>query len=198
MKQKLKSNLKQFKKNSMKQNQKIKFLNKVVLTPDEIWRLSNTAVDNVEIKSAFLFCCLTGLRFRDIKVLKWGSVHPKYVQFTPAKPKMSVKIPLGKEAFNELPFKRKGDNDLVFDLPSKTQCETMLNSWAKEAKIDKNLHWNCARLSYTNNLLDVGVDAQVLANLLGHKSLTNMQLYVRFIDEMKSRAIAKLPSICEF
>ena len=47
---------------------------KDVLTFDELTLLSKTELGNTEVKRAFLFSCLTGLRWCDIKVLKWNNI----------------------------------------------------------------------------------------------------------------------------
>ncbi|MBK7042032.1 MAG: integrase catalytic domain-containing protein [Bacteroidetes bacterium] len=182
-------------KNKMKRNQTIK---EKTLTPHEIWLLSNTALENSVVKSAFLFCCLTGLRFRDAKALTWGNIYHKFIEFISLETKMSVKIPIGKEALHELPHKRKNSNELVFDLPPEIACREILNSWAAVADIGKNVSWCFARHSFALNLLGQGVDTVIVSNLLGHSSLAEMQQYVRVTDKMKSKATAKLPSICEF
>ncbi len=45
------------------------------LTIDELKKLAQTECEYPNIKKAFLFSCLTGLRRSDILKLTWGEVH---------------------------------------------------------------------------------------------------------------------------
>jgi len=56
---------------------------KDTLTLDEITKLTNTSIDDEVLKQAFLFMCFTGLRFIDVKNLKYGDIKngDKYTNF---------------------------------------------------------------------------------------------------------------------
>ncbi|MBK9482255.1 MAG: site-specific integrase [Bacteroidetes bacterium] len=173
---------------------KTQFLHKEVLNFTEIKRLSETPLKNSEVKNAFLFCCLTGLRFCDANVLRWGNVFSDKIKIVQEKTKVPLTIPLSQDALDLLPSRRNYD-DLVFTLPSHTACQKWLKRWMQDAEIEKHISWHCGRHSFGTNLIAHGVDVSIASKLLGHTSLANTQRYVRVNDEMKASAISKFPSI---
>jgi hypothetical protein len=42
---------------------------------EEIQKLATTATESDEVKRAFLFTCMTGLAWIDIKLLKWENIN---------------------------------------------------------------------------------------------------------------------------
>jgi len=46
----------------------------VFLTLDELKSLVNTSCDNEKLKRAFIFSCLTGLRWSDVYKLQWSEI----------------------------------------------------------------------------------------------------------------------------
>jgi integrase len=96
---------------------KTQFLHKEVLNFKEIQILKKTPLGNENVKNAFLFSCLTGLRFCDIKVLEWKNVYDDRIKIIQEKTKIQITVPLGIDAVELLPNERK-NNPLVFDLPS--------------------------------------------------------------------------------
>ena len=44
------------------------------LESDEYFKLLQTPFFNEEIKEAFIFCCYTGLRYCDIRILNWEHI----------------------------------------------------------------------------------------------------------------------------
>lgn len=176
------------------QVKKNQYLHKEVLNFDEIRILSNTPLNNNEVKKAFLFSCLTGLRFCDVKVLEWKSIHSDKIKIVQEKTKIPLSIPISQDAIDLLP-KEKNKGELVFDLPSHTACQKWLKRWMVTAGIDKHISWHCGRHSYGTNLISYGVDVSIASKLLGHTSLANTQRYVSVNDAMKAKAISKFPSI---
>lgn len=170
------------------------FLHKDVLNYDEIRLLADTPLGNKEIKQAFLFCCMTGLRHCDVKVLLWKNVRSEILHVIQAKTKIPVTIPLNADALDLLP-ERLAPDELVFKLPSHAGCQKWLKIWAKNAGIEKHLTWHSSRHSFGTNLIAHGVDVSIASKLLGHTSLVHTQRYVKINDELKAKAIAQLPAI---
>ena len=70
------------------------FLQKDVVNYEEIRLLARTSIGNDEVKRAFLFCCLTGLRHCDVKVLTWKNVKSNLLHVMQAKTKILAYITL--------------------------------------------------------------------------------------------------------
>lgn len=187
---------KHFKKNPTEAivNIKQKSAIKDTLTMDEISILASTSCSNVEVKNAFLFCCLVGLRFCDVKTLKWENIVGKSIDIIQSKTKDRLTFPLSKDALNLIGDRDK-NNVLLFRLPSHTACLKILKKWMGDANIGKHITWHCARHSLGTNLAEYEVDPFVLSKILGHRNINQSLVYTRISELRKLNAIEKLPTI---
>ncbi|MBJ6368139.1 tyrosine-type recombinase/integrase [Snuella sedimenti] len=64
----------------------------VYLIKEEVQEIINTDFFDDEVKNSFLFGCYTGLRFSDIKRLKWSNIKDGKIQITQTKTKGAVYI----------------------------------------------------------------------------------------------------------
>ena len=88
---------------------------KDILTLDEILTLSGTECSNLNVYRAFLFSCLTGLRFCDIKVFKWNNIsNDDVLSIVQLKTKEKLVMPLHSNAIKLL-REKKTDKSLVFN-----------------------------------------------------------------------------------
>ncbi|MES2023914.1 MAG: site-specific integrase, partial [Patescibacteria group bacterium] len=174
-----------------KRNEGIK---KEILTFDEIQKLAKTACTNDDMKRAFLFSCLTGLRFCDIKILQWKNINGKVLKVTQQKTSKPVSINLNENGL-EILGKTGKSNELVFKIPSNTACRKNLLVWCKNAGVKKKITWHCARHSFATNIIFYGSDVNSASSLLGHSSLAYTQRYVRVVESLKEKAVDSLPSL---
>ena len=179
-------------------------LSKDILSTEEIMTLLSTQTppEQQHIRNAFIFSLYTGMRFCDIRQLKFKNLDPynRLVTFTQAKisrsAKAQVSIPVRMELLKLiLPQDRPHPEDIVFILPSHTTCTKFLREWTKAAEINKHITWHCARHSFATNLLKSGADVRVVADLLGHSGLKYIETYTRVIDSRKVQAIHHLPPL---
>ena len=167
---------------------------KEILTFEEITRLTKAPCRNKEVKMAFLFSCLTGLRFCDIKNLEWKNISDDLLIIMQKKTKQPVTISLNKDS--KIILDRVGKREgKIFNLPSHTGCLKCLRLWVKTANIEKHITWHCARHSFGTNLILKGVDVFTVSKLLGHRSLKNTIIYLRESEELKKEAVNKFPSV---
>jgi site-specific recombinase XerD len=169
---------------------------KDVLTMGEIQLLSNTSTESTEVRRAFIFSLVTGLRWIDVKGLLWGNINVKerQMKFDQSKVKgdsKAVLINLNETAVKLL-GKKGESNQHVFDLPTANGANKTLKAWVKRAGIGKQITWHNARHSFGTNLVFLGTDINTASNLLGHSSLKYTQRYVRAANELKERATDKL------
>lgn len=168
-------------------------IKKDVLTIEELRALKAAHCGNEAIKTAFLFCCNTGLRFVDIKILKWENIKNNEIVIEQSKTEKKVNIPLNDNALKILSECEK-DTDCVFVLPSHNAVVKGLQNWAKRANIDKHLTFHCARHTFGTNLAFYGNDIASISNLLGHTSLKHTMKYVRIGKELKEKAVNSIPN----
>lgn len=180
---------------------------KDILSEDEILRLTRSHYpnENQEIRKAFIFSLYTGIRFCDVKLLKYSNLDyaNRLITFEQSKTKGTSSrcfayIPLRDDLMHVIA--RKGNcpsnkNELIFHLPSHPTCMKHLKKWTKAAGIDKHITWHCARHSFATNILKNGADIKVVADLLGHSGLKYVDKYTRAVDKMKIIAVNSLPPI---
>ena len=179
---------------------------KEILSEEEITRLSETHYkrENPNTKRAFLFSCLCGIRFCDVKRLTFANVDfaNGFLRFEQSKVKgrssaSVVEIPLNDTLLKLIgkPQHPKNKNELIFKLASHKCCIKTLERWTKQAGINKRITWHCARHSFGTIAVSKTKDLNTVARLMGHSSLSQVQRYARVLDENKRKALATLPQI---
>lgn len=175
---------------------------KTFLTLGEVRRLAKTAVAREEVKRAFLFACLCGLRFSDVKRLAWsnlqedseGNVIAEIVQ---QKTGGLLYLPISAEALKLLPGGAGGSGPVFPTLPEASYTTKILKQWAKRAGIAKNVTFHVARHTFATLGLTYGAELYTISKLLGHTSIKVTQIYADIINEKKRAAVNAIPSIME-
>lgn len=166
---------------------------KDILTLEELKLLSETPIENQEIRRAFLFCAVTGLRWIDVNNLKWGDIDLTggSMKVKQSKTGEAIVIPLNTTAIKLLgdPSDRK---EPVFILPTANGANKTLKSWVKRAGINKKITWHNSRHSFGTNLIFNQVDVLTASKLLGHTSMKHTMRYVDAAEEMKRTATDKI------
>lgn len=181
-------------------------LRKDVLSQEEIEQLIATHYprEKENVRNAFIFCLYTGMRFCDVKDLKYQSIDyaNKLLKFEQDKTKGHsarswVTIPLNDGLIHlvGVPGDGKTKESLIFDLPSYESCCKSVKRWVKRAGIDKHISWHCARHSFAVNILNNGANIKTVASLLGHSGLKHTEKYTRAVDKLKEDAINSLPEL---
>lgn len=166
---------------------------KDILTLDELKVLAATPTESGEVRRAFLFSCVTGLRWIDVKPLKWASINlaAKAMNISQSKTGENLGTPLNDTAIKLLGQAGKGE-DHVFALPTANGANKTVKAWVKRAGIAKKITWHNARHSFGTNLIYNDVDVLTASKLLGHTSMKHTQRYVNAAREMKLKATDKV------
>lgn len=172
---------------------------RMYLTIDEVRKLAETECDYPQIKAAFLFSCLTGLRRSDVLRLTWGDVHKQgeftRIIFKQKKTSGQEYLDISPEA-SELMGKRGKPNEHIFtDIHSPSCTNTTIKLWVARAGINKTITFHCARHTFATLMLDIGTDIYTVSKLLGHRELSTTQIYAKVLDKNKQAAVAAIPSI---
>ncbi len=167
---------------------------KDTLSINELNALIAAKCGNDEVRRAFLFACNTGLRFVDIKALKWQNIKTDSVEIVQAKTDVPVKISINTNALVFLGVRGK-DDEAVFRLHSHNATVKVLDYWAKRAGLDKHITFHCARHTFGTLLAYYETDILTISKLLGHASLTHTTKYVRVAEELKKKAVNSIPQL---
>lgn len=148
-------------------------------------------------RKASLFSALTGLRFSDIKKLKWGEVQYTQsdgyvIEYIQKKTSSAELLQISKQAF-ELLGDRGESNETVFkNLHYSAYNNRLLKNWVKEAGITKDITFHCFRHTYATLLLSKGVDLFTVSKMLGHKDFKTTMIYAKVINSTKRQAADKM------
>jgi integrase/recombinase XerD len=166
---------------------------KDTLTLDELKVLAATPTESSEVRRAFLFSTVSGLRWIDVKSLRWGSINIETRQMNILQSKTSedVATPLNETAIKLL-GKPGESKELVFDLPTANGANKTLKAWVKRGGIGKKITWHNARHSFGTNLILNKVDVLTASELLGHTSMKHTRRYVKTAREMQEDATNKI------
>ena len=175
---------------------------KDILSPKEIAMLQKAHVEgeNEDVRRAFLFSLYTGVRFCDVKALRYCNIDRDngILKFKQEKTDKLFDRPISAAALElaGVPEERgRSRDDLVFPLPTHTSCLKSLRRWCAAAGIVKHITWHSARHTFGTLLLDGGATAREVADLLGHSGLKYVVRYTRAIDERERRALESLPPL---
>lgn len=169
------------------------------LTIEELQKLVQTDMAYPELRRAFLFSCLTGLRRSDIAKLTWGEVHQQgaFVRliFKQKKTGGQEYLDINEQAAELLGVRGK-PQDLVFPyMISPDWQNSIIQQWVYKAGINKKISFHCGRHTFAVMMLDLGTDLYTLSKLLGHKSISTTQIYAKVLDKNKQAAVSSIPSI---
>lgn len=172
---------------------------RMYLTIDELRKMQDVECEYPQIKAAFLFSCLTGLRRSDILKLRWGDVFQQgeftRIIFRQKKTKEQEYLDITSQAAELMGERGKSDEYVFTDIHSPSCTNKTIQEWVLRAGIDKKITFHCGRHTFATLMLDIGTDIYTVSKLLGHKELSTTQIYAKVLDKNKQAAVASIPQI---
>lgn len=175
---------------------------KEILSEKELNQLALTPCRSSEVKRAFLFSCVSGLRWCDIKQLCYRNIDFAQKRMTVIQKKVAghssrsvLHLNLNTSAIRLLQAHCGSGDERVFHLPSHSYCLRMLNEWTRKAGIYKHISFHCARHTFITNLMAGGASIKTAASLAGHSSTRHTEKYIHIIDTQKQEAVDNLPPL---
>jgi len=167
------------------------------LTMDELQAVVKKECEIPILKTAFLFSCLTGLRWSDINKLTWSEIQHSnemgyYIRFRQKKTKGAETLPISEQAFEMLGERNDPEERVFVGLKYSAWHNLKLQQWVMKAGISKTITFHCARHTYATLQLTMGTDIYTVSKLLGHRELKTTQVYAKIIDEKKKEAANKI------
>lgn len=174
---------------------------RMYLTIDEVRLLAKTPCPYPNIKRAFLFSCLTGLRRSDVIRLTWGEVQKQgdytRIIFKQKKTGGQEYLDISPQAEKYMGERGKDSDNVFTDIHSPSCTNNTIKLWCANAGIHKEITFHCARHTFAVMMLDLGTDIYTVSKLLGHRFLTTTQIYAKVLDKNKQAAVSKIPNITE-
>jgi integrase len=172
------------------------------LTLDEVKCLHNTPCAFPKIKDAYLFSCFTGLRFSDIKALRWGDLrqdnnNKTWLAYRQKKTQKQEYLPLGRHTLDILNARGfKADTEPVFALQDNKEVNQKLKSFAAAAGIDsKKVTFHTTRHTCATLLLSLGSSIEKVSKILVHSEIRTTQIYAKVLDKQVEAAVHRLDNI---
>lgn len=165
------------------------------LTLEEFQHLAETPANSVLLKNAALFSGLTGLRWSDVKTLRWselrGEAGSHEIQFSQEKTEKAEVMPISDQAIAYTGI-RKQPHELVFPGLKYGQLKAFFTNWLSAAGIFKNITFHSFRHTFATLQLELGTDIYTVSKLLGHRSMKNTEVYAKIVDKTKRAAAGKV------
>lgn len=173
------------------------------LTHEELQQLANSECKYPVLKRAFIFSCLSGLRWSDINKMIWSEVREEFqegekttkVNFEQEKTGGIEYLYISEQA-RELLGERKYPSDRVFiGLKYSAVYNTELLRWCNRSGITKHITFHSARHTNAVLLLENGADIYTVSKRLGHSELRTTQIYAKMVDQKNKEAANLIPTL---
>ena len=169
------------------------------LTLDEVRKLAQTECRYDVLKRAFLFSCLTGLRYSDVANLVWSDVQKVNdswrIHFKQQKTKGLQYLDINQQARDLMMDQAKQDEKVFGGLRYSSYFNVALQTWMVKAGITKQITFHCARHTFAVLQLSLGTEIYTLSKMLGHSELKTTQIYAKIVDEKVFEAVNRIPNI---
>jgi site-specific recombinase XerD len=140
----------------------------------------------------FLFACYTGLRYSDLKNLRFKDIPDrKKINLVMHKTKKPVLIPLSDRAIKFLPDDPGLQNRKVFRVLSNQPSNRHLKDIMKAAGISKYISMHCARHTFGTCAQDLGMSLEVISEIMGHTDIKTTRIYSRIREGRKFQEMEK-------
>lgn len=151
------------------------------------------------LKRAFLFSCLTGLRWSDVNNLEWKDVQQINegwrIHFKQQKTKGQQYLDINQQARDLMGEQGVASERVFVGLRYSSYMNVELQRWVMSAGITKQITFHCARHTFAVLQLTLGTEIYTLSKMLGHQELKTTQVYAKIVDEKIKEGMNKIPNI---
>ena len=169
------------------------------LTFSEVESLAKAYCKYDVLKRAFLFSCLSGLRWSDINTLTWSEVRDEEdgfkVNFRQEKTDGVEYLYISEQA-RELLGKRGEPKERVFiGLKYGAVFNHEIVRWSVRAGLTKHITFHSARHTNAVLLLENGADIYTVSKRLGHREIRTTAIYAKIVDKKNKEAAELIPKL---
>lgn len=137
-----------------------------------------------QVFRCFLFCCLTGLRYTDMRLLKATDITDNIVSIKMHKTGLPVTVPLSTKALELL-------QDGWFRVYCNKVTNRVLRGIIEKSGIKKRVTFHVARHTFATISITLGMPIEVVSKLLGHTDIKTTQIYAKVVDTLKIKEMLK-------
>lgn len=167
------------------------------LTHQELQALARAECKYPILKTAFLFSCLTGLRWSDINALTWSEVRDEEngfrLIFKQEKTAGQEYQYISEQARNLLGSRKRLDDRVFKGLKYGAHFNAEILRWCMRAGITKHITFHSGRHTHAVLLLENGADIYTVSKVLGHREIRTTQVYAKIVDKKKKEAANLIP-----
>jgi site-specific recombinase XerD len=170
----------------------------IYLTDDELKSLENYDFSQTrlqQVKDLFVFCCYTGLAFKEMSNLKTehivnGFDGDKWIKMNREKTSKPLMIPLLPKALDIIC--KYQEKEVLLPIISNQRFNSYLKEIADIVGLKKNLTHHIARKTFASTvLLFNDVPMEIVSELLGHSKISTTQDYYAKIVNKKVSSVMK-------
>ena len=169
------------------------------LTHSEVQKMAKAECRIPSIKKAFLFACLTGLRYSDIEKLTWKEVRENddelRIIFTQKKTDGLEYLYISHNARELLGERGIPEEKVIPDLKYTAQTTNILMKWAFNAGVYKEFTFHSSRHTNAVLMLENGADIYTVSKHLVHRELRTTEIYAKIVDKKQKEAANIIPLI---
>lgn len=169
------------------------------LTYKELQALAKSECKYQILKNAFLFSCLTGVRWSDIDKMVWSEVRDEddgsRIIFKQKKTDGLEYLYISDQARALLGEKRSPNERVFVGLKYGAHFNAEILRWCMRAGITKHITFHSARHTNAVLLLENGADIYTVSKRLGHKEIRTTEIYAKIIDKKMKEAANLIPKL---
>ena len=149
-------------------------------------------------RRSFIFSCLTGLAYADIKQLNPRHIETtaegrRFIRINRKKTDVESFIPLHPVAEHILSlYNTTDDGRPVFPLPNRNRLWYCIHEIGILAGVKENLSYHASRHSFGTLTLSAGVPIESISKIMGHTNIRTTQGYAKVTDDKISEDMDKL------
>ncbi|RDD29886.1 hypothetical protein CR161_03715 [Prosthecochloris sp. ZM] len=167
---------------------------RVFLTMQELRLLARTPIRS-KVRKIGLFSAMTGLRYSDIKALKWEHVRDEedgcYLVYRQVKKSKPVRKPINREA-REL-LGERGRGPVFPEIICPSSANEASQKWLQRAGIEKpGFTFHSFRHTFATSMLAVTGNIKAVQEALDHDDIRTTQIYAKVLQETVRKAVDEM------
>lgn len=139
----------------------------------------------------FLFCCYTGLRYSDIRTLKYKDIVNDIISIRMHKTEEYVRIPLIEKAKILMPKNSYFSNQNIFKVLTDQPTNRYLKEIMTTASINKYISFYYSRHTFATTGAELGIPFEAIKEFLGHSNMQTTMIYAKLTDKLKIKEMGK-------
>ncbi|WP_369692196.1 site-specific integrase [Formosa haliotis] len=167
------------------------------LTFQEVQSLVSTKCKYEVLKRAFLFSCLSGLRWSDINAMTWSEVRDEddtsRINFRQKKTDSVEYLYISKQARGLLGNRCSPNTRVFVGLKYSAVYNNEIVRWCNRSGISKHITFHSARHTNAVLLLENGADIYTVSKRLGHREIRTTAIYAKIVDQKMKEASNLIP-----